>query len=289
MDERGWQILDVLFEQKNITKAAQSLYITQPALTKRLMQIEEEFGVKIVDRGIRGVQFTPQGEYLAKRAAEMLEVTREIKEDVKNMSDDVVGTLRIGVSNFFGKYELPDILQHFSEKYPKVLYHVETGLSKNIFNSTYNTNVHVGFVRGDYSWPGEKYLLFEEKIVIASKRKIKLEELPGIPRIDFDTDHLYKSLVDNWWNNHFSKPPIIAMNVDRGDTCREMVIRGLGYAIMPARLLQGIEDTIYQIEVTKDDGTPHTRPTWMFYHESSLEQNVVKAFVNFVKEQQYNN
>ncbi|MCS0542715.1 substrate-binding domain-containing protein, partial [Aeromonas veronii] len=81
----------------------------------------------------------------------------------------------------------------------------------------------------------------------------------------------------------------IAMNVDRGDTCREMVIRGLGYAIMPARLLQGIEDTIYQIEVTKDDGTPHTRPTWMFYHESSLEQNVVKAFVNFVKEQQYNN
>ncbi|MEH7387108.1 LysR family transcriptional regulator [Bacillus sp. JJ1521] len=288
MDERGWQILEVLFEQKNITKAAQSLYITQPALTKRLMLIEEEFGVKIVDRGIRGVQFTPQGEYLAKRATEMLELTREIKEDVKNMSDDIVGTLRIGVSNFFGKYELPEILQHFSEKYPLVLYQVETGLSKNIFNLTYNNNVHVGFVRGDYSWPGEKHLLFEEKIVIASKEELQLEDLPSIPRIDFDTDHLYKSLIDNWWNHHYSKPPNIAMNVDRGDTCREMIIRGLGYAIMPARLLQGVEDFVYQIDLLKEDGTPHTRPTWMFYHASSLEQNVVKAFVNFVKENEYN-
>ncbi|WP_238933669.1 helix-turn-helix domain-containing protein [Brevibacillus choshinensis] len=70
MDDRDWQVLHILYNQKNITKTAQLLFITQPALTKRLMQIEEEFGVKIVNRGIKGVHFTPEGELLAKRAGQ---------------------------------------------------------------------------------------------------------------------------------------------------------------------------------------------------------------------------
>ncbi|WP_409305931.1 LysR family transcriptional regulator [Peribacillus sp. SCS-155] len=283
MDERDWKILEVLYEQKNITKSAEILFISQPALTKRVMQIEEHFGVKIVDRGIRGVQFTPQGEYLAQRAAEVLTLYREIKEDVSNMNDEIVGTLRIGVTQFFGKYKLPGIIQRFSELYPKVSFHVETGVSKEIFNLTYNNHVHVGFVRGDYSWPDQKFLLFQENIVIASKSAIDIDDLPNLPRIDFETDHLFKALMDNWWNNHFSKPPNILMKVDRGDTCREMVTRGIGYAIMPNLFLQDLP-YINQIPLKNRDGIPLTRPTWVFYHENSLVQNVVKAFIDFIKE-----
>ncbi|CAG9609839.1 LysR family transcriptional regulator [Pseudoneobacillus rhizosphaerae] len=283
MDERDWKILDVLFEQKNITKSAEILFVSQPALTKRLMQIEEQFGVKIVDRGIRGVQFTSQGEYLAHRASQMLTLYREIKEDVSNMNDDIVGTLRIGVTNFFGKYILPEIIQQFTEKYPKVSFQVETGVSKEIFNLTYSNHLHIGLVRGDYSWPDQKLLLFNENVVIASKSKITLEQLPDLPRVDFGTDHLFKSLVDNWWNNNYPKPPQVIMKVDRGDTCKEMVTRGIGYSIMPHLFFQDKPD-IYQIPLKDKDGTPILRPTWMFYHESSMEQNVVKAFVEFIKE-----
>lgn len=282
MDERDWLILDVLFEQKNITKSAEILYISQPALTKRLMQIEEQFGVKIVDRGIRGVQFTPQGEYLANRAKQVLSLYREIKEDVINMNDEVVGTLRIGVSNFFGKYKLPEIIQKFSEQYPRVSFQIETGVSKDIYNLTYNNHLHIGFVRGDYSWPDQKHLLFQEEIVVASKTTIHLDHLPELPRVDFETDHLYKGLIDNWWNKNYSKSPTIIMKVDRGDTCREMVTRGIGYAIMPKMFLHDIED-INIVPLHNQDGTPLLRPTWMFYHESSTEQNVVKAFVHFMK------
>jgi DNA-binding transcriptional LysR family regulator len=173
-------------------------------------------------------------------------------------------------------------LQRFSEKYPKVSFHVETGISKEIFNSTYNNHLHIGFIRGDYSWPDQKHLLFEENIVIASKSKIDLERLPELPKVDFETDHLYKSLVDNWWNNNYSKPPNVMVKVDRGDTCREMVTRGIGYAIMPSLLLQDVQD-LHKIEIKGTDGAPIMRPTWMFYYENSLEQNVVKAFVDFVK------
>lgn len=283
MDERDWKILDVLYEQKNITKSAELLYISQPALTKRLMLFEQEIGVKIVDRGTRGVQFTQQGEYLAKRASEMLSLYREIKEDVMNMNEDVVGTLRIGMPNSFSRYQFPDILQKFLEKYHKVTFDTESRHSKEIFNLIYNNHLHIGIVRGNYSWPDQKFLLFNENIVIASKNEIKLDELPNLPRIDFETDHLFKSIIDNWWNNHYSKPSNVIMKVDRGDTCKEMVRRGIGYAIMPNLFLQDIPD-IFQIQLKDNNGNPLLHPTWMFYYEDALKQNVVKAFVNFMRE-----
>lgn len=60
MEYRDWHILQTLFREQNITKTAEALYISQPALTKRLRQIEKDFGVQIVQRGSRGVQFTPK-------------------------------------------------------------------------------------------------------------------------------------------------------------------------------------------------------------------------------------
>lgn len=138
MDDRDWLILHTLFKEKSITKAGQSLYIAQPTLTKRLKQIEKDLGVIIVHRGIKGVQFTPEGKYLAKRAEEILITLREIKEDLKNFNHRVAGTLRLGVSNFFSKYKLPGLLRQFKEQYPQVDFQVETGFSKDVFNLVYN-------------------------------------------------------------------------------------------------------------------------------------------------------
>lgn len=99
--ERDWLVLQTLYNEKNITKAAQKLYISQPALTNRIQQLEKEFGVQIVNRGRRGVQFTPQGEYLATCAHDMLLSIQMMKENVQNMENNVAGTLRLGVSNIF--------------------------------------------------------------------------------------------------------------------------------------------------------------------------------------------
>jgi DNA-binding transcriptional LysR family regulator len=73
------------------------------------------------------------------------------------------------------------------------------------------------------------------------------------------------------------------MSVDQGDTCKEMVLNGLGYAIMPSLFLHDIED-VHKIPLTDTNGNRLTQKTWMFYYRESLELNVVKAFVEFVKE-----
>ena len=87
MDEQDWIILKVLFEKKNITKTAESLYISQPSLTKKIQQIEKEYHVEMVIRGTKGVHFTPQGEYIAQCADEMLNRLQQIKDTLLNMGE----------------------------------------------------------------------------------------------------------------------------------------------------------------------------------------------------------
>ena len=287
MDYRDWEILKILYSQKNITKAARLLFITQPALTNRLKHMQEELGVKIVTRESRGVHFTPQGEYLVHCADGILAQYNQIKEHVRNMSNDasneVVGTLKLGVSNFFANYELPHILKLFKSEYPHVEFKVITGWSKDVTQLIHNKDVHIGFVRGDYSGRGlKKHLLFEETVSVASREAIDIADLPHLPRIDYSGDYLLKSLIDNWWAKNYTQPPLISVEVDQVDTCKEMVKSGLGYGILSSRVLKDIEE-LYKIDLTDSNGDPILRKTWMYYHKESLEWNVVKVFVNFIK------
>jgi DNA-binding transcriptional LysR family regulator len=288
MDERDWQILKVLYEKKNITKTAQSLYISQPSLTKRIQQIEMEYDQAIISRGAKGVQFTPQGEYLVKCADEMLGRLRQIKETVQNMDHEISGTLRLGVSNYITRHKLPGLLKLFREQFPKVNFKVTTGWSREAFDLVYNREVHIGIVRGDYHWGGSKHLLFEENICITSKEKIELKDLPSLPRVQYDTDNALKALVDNWWTRTFSEPPIIGMEVDKADTCKEMVLNGLGYGILPSVLVED-HSSLYRINLNNESGQPLVRKTWMLYHQESLELKVIKEFVEFIKKMDFIN
>ncbi|MEO2078204.1 MAG: LysR family transcriptional regulator [Bacillus sp. (in: firmicutes)] len=282
MDEQDWIILKVLFEKKNITKTAESLYISQPSLTKKIQQIEKEYQVEIVKRGTKGVHFTPEGEYLAQCADEMLNRLQQIKDTVSNMSEEVSGTLRLGVSNYITRHKLPPLLKLFREQFPKVNYKVTTGWSRDAFQLVYNGDVHIGMVRGDYQWSDSKILLFEENLCVASLEKMELRDLPSLPRINYETDALLKTMIDHWWSGEFAKPPFIGMEVDKADTCTEMVLNGLGYGILPSVLLQE-HPQLHRIILKDKNGDPIVRRTWMFYHEKLLEIKLIREFVEFVK------
>jgi len=282
MEDRDWLILHSLYQHKNITKTAQALFISQPALTARLRQIEDEFGAKIVSRSTKGVHFTPQGEYLAKTAARLILDARKIKEHVHNMEQEVLGTLIIGASGYFTKYKLPRLLRLFRDQYPKVEFQVSTTWSKDVFNALYNQAVHVGFVRGDYNWQSGRHLLARETTCIASTQTFSLADLPHLPRIDYQTESHIDTVLTNWWRDNFSEPPFISMSVNQVDTCKEMVLNGLGYALLPSAILSDT-DTLCTHVLTDKTGQPILRNTWMLYDEETLEIKTVKAFVDFVK------
>jgi DNA-binding transcriptional LysR family regulator len=287
MEDRDWIIIKVLYEYKNVTKAAQALFISQPSLTARIRQLEEELGVKMIYRGSRGIHFTPEGDYLAHCAQQMLTNIRQIKEQVINMGADIKGTLRVGASNYLSKHKIPRLLGLFKEKYPNVEFNVITTWSRDICSLLNNQDVHVGFVRSDFSWRGEKHILYEEPICIASKNAISLNDLPKLPRIDYHTDESYKMLLDSWWSNNYAQPPTIGMTVSYLDICKSMVINGLGYAIVPSNLLDDAKD-IHKIYITDKEENLILRKTWMLYQKEIVELKMVRLFLDFAKEMDFN-
>lgn len=282
MEERDWMILKVLYEQKNITKTAQTLYLSQPALTARLRQIEEEFGVKIAYRTTKGVHFTAEGEFLVNSAQSVLKNFHKIKDEVLSLGDRVAGTLRIGASSYFTMYMLPKILRRFGEAYPNVEFKVITTWSRDIFNLMHNQEIHVGFISSDYGWSNQKHVLFEEEICIVSLNEFKLQDLPSLPRINYQSDGLIKAMIDKWWRDNFSQPPFVSMEVDKLATCKEMVMNGLGYAIMPS-LIMSNQTNVYKLNLSDKEGKPLRRSSSMIYYQELLGINVVNAFAGFIE------
>lgn len=212
----------------------------------------------------------------------MLEI-RRTKENIQNMNNRVEGTLRIGVSSNFAHYKLPVILKKFLSKYPNVEVNVKTGWSTQVMELIQKEEVHVAIVRGGINWHHQKFQLKEEALFIASKHEIKLKDLPFLGRIQYETDVHLKHTINDWWHHTFDKPPFITMEVDKIETCKEMVLNGLGYAIFPSICLKE-EDPLHRIILKDEKGEPIKRKTWLLCKDSSLELSVIKAFVEFVKD-----
>ena len=288
MDTLDWDLLVTLFEYKNITKTGEKLRSSQPALTYRLKKLEEEFGVEIVHRGHRGVAFTPQGEYLANYAKNMQKKLQTIKEEISNFENNIQGVLRISASSIFSRYKLPPILGKFKEKYPLVEFHVNTGWSEEVINAIFKEQSQIGVIRGNNNLQHEKQLLMEENLLIVSKKEIDLERLAELPRIYYNTDTSLKTLIDNWWTENYMTSPSITMRVDNMETCKEMVLNGLGYAVLPSILLEDDKELFKTPCLTKK-GDHVTRKTWLIFKKAYANNVLINAFCEFLKEWDFKN
>lgn len=284
MDEKDWTIIRTVYNVKNITKAAEKLHITQPALTYRLQQISEELSIKIFVRSKNGVKFTPEGELLVNYANKMTNHLRQLKDQILNLSTEVRGELRIGVYSNFAYYNLPSLLEKFLSLYPEVQIKVISGWSSKIHHLLQNEEIHIGIIRGDYEWNGSKLLLNEDPLCLISKSKLDLSELPKLPRIDYNTDPELEQTINTWWKYHYKQFPIITMEVDKAETCKEMVMKGLGYGIIPNYLLQSENSELFIHQLTDLNNQLILRNLWMLYHNNDLNLSVVAAFVDFMKQ-----
>ena len=124
MEDFDWKIIYELHKNPNMTKAANQLYITQPSLTKRLKHIEAEFQTAIVDRTPKGLEFTPEGEFLAGQAEIYLDFMRQTRSKIEAFRENQEGSITIGSSYTYSKYTLTDILYRYNQDHPKIRFHV---------------------------------------------------------------------------------------------------------------------------------------------------------------------
>ena len=283
MDSIDWEILCELFKYKNITKTSKVLRTSQPAVTYRINKLEEEFNVKIIHRNKKGVVFTSPGEMLVNYAASMLKKNQQIKEDLLNQENKVQGVLRLSASSIFSRYRLPEILSEFSRQFPLVEFDVNTGWSEEVFRSVHNDTSQVGILRGDYSFSSKKIHLMTDKLYVVSKYPIDLEDLPNLPRVYYNTDTSLNRLIDDWWMGHFIEPSTVTIKVDNMETSKQFVLNGLGFTILPDILLEAHDD-LFTIPCLDQQGHYIIRNTDMILKEQYLNNTVVKAFYNFIKQ-----
>lgn len=283
MDEKDWHALRILYQEKHISRASERLYISQPALTYRIKNLEKEFDTKLFFKTKGGIEFTTKGLHLVEYAEEMINQLQKTKDYMMNMENEVRGTLRLGVSSNFAQYKLPKLLKQFTTIFPNVQFNVNTGWSTDIMNLLNSSIVQLGILRGNYEWFGEKVLLHKEKLCLISRKELDMSNLPKLPFINYKTDNSLKALITGWWHDKYSEPPFIMMETDRLDTCKEMVKNDLGFAIVPKICLQP-SDNLQTYELNYSNGEPVFRYTWLMYNEDALQLTTVKTFIEFLKE-----
>lgn len=104
----------------SFSEAAESLYLTQPAISKRVAQLESELNTKLFDRIGRKVSLTEAGRALLPKARRLLNDARDLKQVLADLSGEVSGTLVMGTSHHIGLHRLPAPLKQFTQLYPKV-------------------------------------------------------------------------------------------------------------------------------------------------------------------------
>lgn len=156
MDDKDWLIIRTVYELKNITRAAQQLHTSQPALSYRLRQIERKLNVQLFDMSGKVLTFTPQGEQIVYYADRILNDYQQMKEALLLADERLRGEIRIGAYSNYAAYRLPALMRRYHDRYPDVELRLVTGLSQDIFAQLQSGEIHLALVREETHWKESK-------------------------------------------------------------------------------------------------------------------------------------
>lgn len=281
-----FELIKALAEEGNMRKAAERLFLTQPALSQRLQTIEKEWGTRLFIRSQKGLEPTPAGELVIEYAKTVLVKKEETFELIASMVDQVHGTLKIACASIVGQTWLPQVLKEFVARYPNVQISLITGWSSEIVKALNDREAHIGIVRGRNDWKNKKYHLFRDQLYLVDREITAIDQLKETnrPFIQFKSDSSYHHEIQHWWQRHFAKKPVREITVDQIETCKQLAINGIGYAILPSITLRGDENVNKIPLLNSEEEFELTRDTWLIGYESAFELKQVGAFIEIVQD-----
>lgn len=280
------KMLAVLAEELNMRKAAERLFVSQPALSQRLQTIEKGWNTQIFVRSQKGLSLTPSGEKIVQFAKEVVEKEEKVREDLEALETEVYGTLKLAVASIIGQHWLPRVLKKFVKKYPRAKISLVTGWSSEMVNYLYEDEVHLGIIRGNPDWKGIKEHILTDTLYLVDTEIERVEDVlqSEKPFIQFKSDSTYYQEIQDWWHRQFQTTPTRTIVVDQIETCKQMALNGIGFAILPSIALTEHDQGVYKIPLMDEHQHPISRDTWLIGYESAFQLKQVKAFLEVVKE-----
>lgn len=162
-------VFNAVAETGGISRAAEQLMISQPAVSRHIQSLEHALGVILLERHPRGVNLTEAGEILADYARRLFAIEAQANEVFADLRSLRTGVLRIGGSMSLGNYFLPEVIAAFHGQYPHISILLEVGNTDYILDMVRNNRVDMGFIEGQFSEDefDAELFMYDELIVIA--------------------------------------------------------------------------------------------------------------------------
>jgi DNA-binding transcriptional LysR family regulator len=153
MADRRLQVFHAVAKHLSFTKAAEALFMTQPAVTFQIKQLEEHFDTHLFERGHGQISLTETGRVVFDYAERILGLSAELDARLKDMTGQVTGPLLIGASMTIAEYLLPQVLGEFNARYPGVVPRLLVANSETVQNQVAEHSLDIGFIEGDSLLP----------------------------------------------------------------------------------------------------------------------------------------
>lgn len=238
MELRVLKYFLVVAREENITKAAELLHLTQPTLSRQIIQLEEELGTKLFNRGKTKMFLTDEGMLLRRRAQEIIELTEKTEREFSDKNNLVGGVISIGAGELYAVHYLAQFIAKFRKLYPQVQFDFFSGNVDQIREGLDKGLLDIGLLvepaditKYDYKHTPimEQYGVWMQKdCPLAEKEKIIPKDLIGLPLM-VPKRNLTQRALEQWFGDDYQKLELIA-TYDLAYNLSIMVENGVGYA-----------------------------------------------------------
>jgi DNA-binding transcriptional LysR family regulator len=227
-------------QHRSFSKAADSLFLTQPSVTARIQSLERDLGEALFERNGRGVRLTEMGTAFLPFARRALKALQEGRDAIEGMRNLDIGSLKLGAALTVSTYVLPKILRKYCSTYPGVEVSVHTGRSEQVLQMVLNDDVHCALERTVHHPEVVTVPLYEDDLVLvvspghrlARTRQATIEDVGREQLILYDKGSSYNQLIQGVFRQHGIVPHTL-MELDTIEATKKMVEEGLGVAMVP--------------------------------------------------------
>ncbi|MBU3804037.1 MAG: LysR family transcriptional regulator [Candidatus Cellulosilyticum pullistercoris] len=288
MDFKQLSYFVATVQEGNISKAAIKLNISQPPLSTKLKELENELGVTLFERGSRKIELTQAGHMLYARATSILELIDISKKELADYTSGKIGTLRIGIISSIGSTLINDWLTHFHQIYPDILFNVFEGNTYEQLDKLRSNLIELAIVRTPFSADDlECTLLMKEQVYAVGHDKyfeglhnsyVSLSQICDKPLILY---RRWQKFVKNFCMEEGLNPYIFCMN-DDARTTASMANSGLGIGIIPESTLPLLSAPHMVQKAISDHG--FNSNICLLRNPNSYHSTVVNLFYEFLED-----
>ncbi|MHB9146356.1 MAG: LysR family transcriptional regulator [Symbiobacteriia bacterium] len=276
-------------EEGGVTAAAQSLNMSQPAVTKQLRSLEDVMKSKLLERKGRRPRLTPAGELVYDYAKRIQHLLRECRTGVEALEQPGKGLVTIGAVLTLALFTLPDLLADYTRRHPLVKVHVKTGTILQTVQMLLRGEIDLGFSTSPVNHDEVECIpLFRDPVVVISAPQAKLPKqlavahLNRLPMISFQKASKFRAFLDHMLEQYGIRPQI-TMEFDSHEAVKTMVGLGFGVAMIP---YSSVRDDLAQgrLMALGVEGLPEiSRMTSLLLRRERSQQPAVAAFIELTR------